>query len=113
MGTFNEQVWGDLRERGHRRQGPWRNVDDVELATLGYVDWFNRRRLHSEIGDIPPAELEASYHARSRTIDATTALDASTKSLRSNVSRTVELDNRPRTAPTSRSTIATTSKETN
>jgi putative transposase len=50
-----------------RRHGPWRGVDQVELATLEYVDWFNFRRLHSEIGDIPPAELEAAYYAQSST----------------------------------------------
>jgi putative transposase len=46
----------------HRR-GPWRTIDDVEIATLEYVDWFNHRRLHGEIGMIPPAELEATYAA--------------------------------------------------
>lgn len=47
-----------------RRQGPWKTVDDVELATLGYVDWFNQRRIHGEIGDIPPAEKEANYYRK-------------------------------------------------
>jgi putative transposase len=46
----------------HRR-GPWRTIDDVEIATLEYVDWFNHRRLHGEIGMIPPAELEATHPA--------------------------------------------------
>lgn len=50
-----------------RRQGPWRNVEHVELATLGWVEWFNNRRLHSELGDIPPAEFEHNYYARTRT----------------------------------------------
>jgi putative transposase len=45
-----------------RRRGPWRGVDDVEFATLEWVDWFNHRRLHGEIGMIPPAELEATYY---------------------------------------------------
>ena len=49
-----------------RRQGPWRNAEHVELATLTYVDWFNQRRLHSEIGDIPPAEFEHNYYAQTR-----------------------------------------------
>ena len=49
-----------------RRQGPWRNVDHVELATLAYIEWFNNRRLHSELGDIPPAEFEMLYYARTR-----------------------------------------------
>ena len=46
----------------HRR-GPWRTIDDIEIATLEYVDWFNHRRLHGEIGMIPPAELEATHAA--------------------------------------------------
>ena len=44
-----------------RTHGPWRGLDDVEYATLEYVDWFNQRRLHGEIGMIPPAEFEALY----------------------------------------------------
>jgi putative transposase len=43
-------------------EGPWRNADDVEWATLTYIDWFNNRRLHGEIGMIPPAELEQHHH---------------------------------------------------
>jgi putative transposase len=48
-----------------RKDGPWRGLDDVEYATLSYVDWFNQKRLHGEIGMVPPAELEASYYALS------------------------------------------------
>jgi transposase InsO family protein len=40
---------------------PWRNVEQVEIATLEYIDWFNNRRLHSTAGDLPPAELEAAH----------------------------------------------------
>jgi putative transposase len=43
-------------------RGPWRTVDEVEYATLEWVDWFNHRRLLQPIGDIPPAELEQSYY---------------------------------------------------
>ena len=46
-----------------RHKGPWKGIDDVELATAGYIDWFNHRRLHGEIGLIPPVELEAAHHA--------------------------------------------------
>jgi putative transposase len=46
-------------------QGPWRGLDDVEYATLGYIDWFNHRRLHGEITNdnnyLTPAEFEAAY----------------------------------------------------
>jgi putative transposase len=45
-----------------RKRGPWRGLEDVEYATLEYVDWFNHRRLHGELGMIPPAELEATYY---------------------------------------------------
>jgi putative transposase len=45
-----------------RNKGPWRGLDDVEFATLEYVDWFNHQRLHTEIGKIPPAELETTYY---------------------------------------------------
>jgi putative transposase len=41
--------------------GPWKTVGDVELATLGYVHWFNEQRLHGYLGDIPPAEFEAAW----------------------------------------------------
>ena len=46
----------------HRRSWPTREA--VELATLIWVDWFNHRRLLSSIGNIPPAEAEAIYHAK-------------------------------------------------
>jgi putative transposase len=42
---------------------PWRTVDDVELATAEWVDWFNHRRLYEYCGDIPPADLEAAHYA--------------------------------------------------
>ena len=44
-------------------RGPWRHLDDVEYDTLEWVDWFNQRRLHTELGIVPPAEFEAArYH---------------------------------------------------
>lgn len=46
-----------------RRRGPWRTPEQVELATLEWVDWFNNRRLHSSIGDVPPVEFEENYYA--------------------------------------------------
>lgn len=47
-----------------RRRGPWRTVDDVELATLTWVDWFNNRRILEPLGHVPPAEYEAAYYRR-------------------------------------------------
>jgi putative transposase len=47
-------------------QGPWTGLEDVEWATLTYVDWFNQRRLHGEItggpGYTTPAAFEAAYY---------------------------------------------------
>ena len=45
-----------------RHDGPWRSADDLELATLNWVHWFNEHRLHGSIGHVPPAEFEASYY---------------------------------------------------
>jgi putative transposase len=42
-----------------RRRGPWRGLDDLELATLEWVDWYNHRRLHGALDHVPPAEHEA------------------------------------------------------
>src|SRR5660398_159485 len=45
-----------------RKRGPWKTLEDVEFATLEWVDWFNNRRLLEYTGYIPPAELEEMYH---------------------------------------------------
>jgi len=52
---------------GPARRGPWKTVDDVELATLGWVHWHNTCRLHGYLGDIPPAEYEQAFYAQTRT----------------------------------------------
>src|SRR5271156_5450049 len=44
--------------------GPLRTIDDVESATMEWVDWFNNRRLHSQLNYIPPDEYEAAYYAQ-------------------------------------------------
>lgn len=44
-----------------RPNGGWKSVGDVELAVAEYVDWFNHRRLHGELGQVPPAEFEANH----------------------------------------------------
>ena len=56
-----ESVIGLYKTELIRRRGPWRNLDQVEYATLEYVDWFNHRRLLEPIGHIPPTEKEANY----------------------------------------------------
>jgi len=46
-----------------RNRGPWKNIDDLEIAVAEYIDWFNFRRLHGEIGLIPPVEYETQHHS--------------------------------------------------
>jgi putative transposase len=42
--------------------GPWKGLDDLESATCAWVSWFNEDRLHGELGDCTPGEIEAAYH---------------------------------------------------
>ncbi|MFD4144486.1 integrase core domain-containing protein [Streptomyces sp. NPDC058572] len=44
-----------------RNKGPWTGINDVEIAVAEYIDWFNQRRLHGELGNVPPAEYEALH----------------------------------------------------
>jgi len=57
-----ETVNGLFKTELIRRHGPWRTAESVELATLGWVDWWNHRRLHGACDDTPPAEFEALYY---------------------------------------------------
>jgi putative transposase len=52
-----------------RNKGPWRGLDDLEMATVEYIDWYNNRRLHGELGHVPPAEHEA-LHAMTHPVTA-------------------------------------------
>ena len=49
-----------------RNKGPWRGLDDLELATLEWVDWFNHRRIFHDLGRIPPADYEANHYRQTR-----------------------------------------------
>ena len=59
-----ETIIGLYKTELVRRRGPWRGLDEVEYATLEWVDWFNHRRLLEPIGHVPPAEFEAAHHRR-------------------------------------------------
>jgi transposase InsO family protein len=60
-----ESIIGLFKTEVIQRKGPWRQLENVEFATLEWVDWFNTRRLLEPIGYVPPAEYEAEYYARS------------------------------------------------
>ncbi len=49
--------------RGPARRGPWKTIEEVELATLGWVHWHNTQRLHGYLADMPPAEFEGRFYA--------------------------------------------------
>ena len=61
-----ESINGLYKTEVIRRRGPWRNIDEVEFATLEWVDWFNNRRLLEPIGNIPPVEFEKAYYCQLR-----------------------------------------------
>ena len=63
-----ESVMGIFKTELHRNPaaladngGPWRGLDDLEIATCAWVSWFNEERLHSELGDRTPLEIEEKY----------------------------------------------------
>ena len=58
-----ETVNGLYKAELIHRAGPWKTVEQVELATADWVDFWNTRRLHEACGYLPPAEFEAAYHA--------------------------------------------------
>nr|WP_033293673.1 integrase core domain-containing protein [Amycolatopsis jejuensis] len=65
IGLFKTEV---ICRNSPFRVHPARTVDDIEYATMEWVDWYNHRRLHSTLGYIPPQEFEATYYARTATL---------------------------------------------
>jgi putative transposase len=59
-----ETIIGLYKTELIRRRGPWKGIDQIEYATLEWVDWFNHRRLLEPIGHVPPAEFEAAYRRK-------------------------------------------------
>jgi putative transposase len=59
-----ETIIGLYKTELIRRRGPWRGIDELEYATLEWIDWFNHRRLLEPIGHLPPAEFEAAHWRR-------------------------------------------------
>jgi putative transposase len=62
INALAESINGLYKTELVRNKGPWRGLDDLELATLEWVDWFNHRRLFEDHGRIPPAEFETNYY---------------------------------------------------
>lgn len=68
-----ESVIGLYKLECVRHDGPFRRVDDLELATLSWVDWFNNHRLHTMIGNKPPVEYENLYYRDQQPVQPTLA----------------------------------------
>jgi transposase InsO family protein len=64
-----ETVNGLYKTELIRRRGPWRSLEQVELATAEWVEWWNHRRLHSAAGGVPPAEYEDHYYRQRDTTE--------------------------------------------
>ncbi len=64
-----ETIIGLFKTELVHRQGLWRNMQDLEMATLGWVDWFNDLRLLGPIGNIPLAEAEENFYAQRDVLD--------------------------------------------
>jgi len=70
VGTTGDSYDNALAEAFHslfkaelvRHRGPWTGLEEVEIAVAEYVDWFNHRRLHSQIGLVPPSEFEDAFY---------------------------------------------------
>ena len=64
-----ETINGLYKAEVIHRKSSWRKIDDVEMATLKWVDWFNNRRLLEPIGNIPPNEAEEVYYAQIKQLE--------------------------------------------
>ena len=69
-----ESIIGLFKTEVIHRRGPWRGFDDVEIATLEWVWWFNHQRLLEPLGYVPPAEFEEQFHRGRATPVAEAAL---------------------------------------
>src|SRR5690606_32472360 len=82
VGTTGDSYDNALAEAFHslfkaeliRNRGPWRNLDEVEIAVAEDVDWINHRRLHGETGLVPPAEFEDDFYQQESVSSDTEAL---------------------------------------
>ncbi len=72
-----ESVIGLFKTELHRNPaalrtngGPWRGLDDLEIATCAWVSWFNEERFHGELDDLTPADFEDAYYGQRSQPDA-------------------------------------------
>jgi putative transposase len=61
-----ESTIGQIKAELITRHRPWRTLDQLEFALFEYLDWWNHRRLHGQIGMKPPVAAEAEYYRQHR-----------------------------------------------
>ena len=62
--ALTEKMFGRYKTELVHNKGPCQGFDDLELATLEWVDWFNHHRLFGDLGHIPPAEFEDPHYCQ-------------------------------------------------
>ena len=65
-----ETINGLYKTEVIHKDGPWKGLEQVELATLDWVDWFNNHRILRSLGDIPPSEYEMLYYQQTESSKA-------------------------------------------
>ena len=62
-----ESVIGLYKTELIKPRRPWKGLDDLEIATAEWVDWFNRRRPFEYCDDLTPVEAEQAHYAHHQT----------------------------------------------
>ena len=67
--ALNSTFKTELVRNGHvlAEHGPWRSINDLEVAIAEWVDWYNHRRPHEYCDDLTPVEAEAAHYAHHQT----------------------------------------------
>ena len=63
-----ENINGSYKTELIYNRGPWRTVEDVELATLAWVHWWNTKRLHEGLNYLTPVEHERAYYLKNQPV---------------------------------------------
>jgi putative transposase len=62
-----EALNGTFKAELIERRGPWKTRAQTEIAIYEWISWYNHERIHSAIGDVPPAEYEINYYTHTNT----------------------------------------------
>jgi putative transposase len=74
INALAENVNGSYKTELIYNRGPWRTVEDVELATLVWVHWWNTRRIHEALDYVTPLEYERTYYLGNQPVEEAAVL---------------------------------------